>query len=273
MRKKGGNREEEHDEEVRICDELSERINEAFAKYQEKHPIIILCGTEEKSTLNGLEHSNVELYIQKKRKSLSWKDQTCFQAVIQPDFGNRKSRPFIEIGTTCSVYVKPCEGLSVSTVLAVLSPILKEYGIRNEDQLVVGDCSTYVYQKGSSDETEYLYTKILYNLRFNRSFYSYHLFGKKSNYHGESMTAIKDVEWEPFLPPRDSINNTAELGNLLKESLELLCKNVSTDTHGKKQRPVNEEGQAVCVVSDDNWELLLSLIAFSKKVHKAVFHM
>jgi hypothetical protein len=127
MSQKGGN------SNIEDCERLAQVIEIAFTKYKNLN-IDIECNVDEdKYTYPVSDRSPyVSFIIYKKGTYSTTKDEICFESIIYPYNINSLSRlPIIQIGTSCSIYVKPCNSLSVSTILKELRPILNEFNITN----------------------------------------------------------------------------------------------------------------------------------------------
>jgi len=253
MRMKGG-------DNYDVCEAIKASIDAAFAKY-EYLPIMIDCDV----TKNEEDRSKpyISFVIYKKGTFATTKEQICFESLIYP-FPNStmiSRSPTISIGNSCSIYVKPCsDELGVSTILKELSPILIENNIHSVN---VGDCSVFIYKNDTTNEMINFATKYLYKIRYNRSFYSYYLLGP-SRYMGIPISDLpEDIVWdESILPARESVQNTSELAEQLQNKLNSLCMNKTI-----------EDGLLICVVSNENWELLLSIIHLIEQIYNYVFRI
>lgn len=254
MRYKGGNK-----TNYERCEEIVESIQSAFSKYNHL-PIDIECDIERNEEDRSKPYISFVIY--KEGQFDSTKEKICFESMIFP-FPNSTmiSRyPTISIGNSCSIYVKPCSPeLGVSTILKELAPILDKYNIYNID---VGDSTIFIYKNDTTGQLTDFATKYLYKLRYNRNFYCYYLSGP-SNYRGIPMTALpEDIVWETaILPPRESIQNTSELGRILQSILAELC----------IEKIIDEEGLLTCVVSNNDWNTLLYIIELTKQIYDYVF--
>jgi len=266
-KQRGGDEDEddEYDDEVtkknkQYARKIRDDIKSAFSKYANL-PITIYISLGH--NYDDDTKPTIEFDILKQGTFSSLKEQTCFQSVIYPFQKSTmlSKYPIIQIGSSCSIYVKPCDQLSVSTILKELKPILERYRI---NEVNVGDSTIFLYTNETRDQEINFPTKYLYKMRYNKDFYCYYLFGN-SNYTGLPLSELSsDILQEISslnlnLPV--TITNTSQLGEFLQKKVASFC----------VDKFINDDGQLVCVVVNEQWQNLLALISLIEKIYNRLF--
>jgi len=252
-KQKGGDEEEKNQQ---YAQEIADAITSAFSKY-ETLPITIDVSVEH----NYEDSTKPMIEFNIRKKGIVSEENLCFQSIIYPfpESTMLSNKPIIQIGSSCSVYVKPCDQLSVSTILKDLKPILERYGIR---EVNVGDRTIFLYTNEARDQEINFPTKYLYKMRYNKDFYCYYLFGN-SSYTGVPISGLSpDILQEiSIMNLPATITNTSQLGEFLQKKVASFC----------VDKIINEQGELVCVVKNEQWQNLLQLVSLIEKIYNRLF--
>jgi serine/threonine protein kinase len=249
---------------VKHCIEIQTQLKRAFKDFYKGKGLSIYFEITKNEEREFITKPYINFIIYKEGIE-NTKEKICFESQIYPFWKSSglSDAPFLSIGSSCSILVKPCYDLNVSTILKRLAKILHPHGIRGLD---VGDISSFLYENKQSKETKEFRTKYIYQTKSGKPFYEYYFStSQETGYEGEPISKMKiNLEEERLLlttAEKGKIQNTSQLVSVLQKKMAAFCKEKYTDSCGLP----------VCVIDNADWSKLMGILDFIKELYDKLF--